>query len=77
MAHIICVQEVSEHWLRVVRTSVPHGWSGWWYDRLGILWDPQMVHCQETPQVCKVFPDSRGAKKSFRYYAQVACVLKL
>ena len=77
VAHIICLQEVSERWFSVARTSVPHGWSGWWYDRLGILWDRQMVHCQETPQVCKVFPDSRGAKKSFRYYAQVACVLKL
>jgi len=40
VAHIICLQEVSDQWFRVARTSVPHGWSGWWHDRLGIRLEP-------------------------------------
>ena len=77
MAHIIYLQEVSDQWFRFAQTSVPHGWPGWWHDRLGILWNLQMVHCPETPKVRKVSPNNTGPKKSFRYYVQVACVLKL
>ena len=77
MARIICLQEVSGTWFRHAYTSLGPQWHAWVHDRVGFIWNTDVVRPLVEPMHQRIFPGKANQFKVHRFFCQVVRVLKL